>query len=162
MAWLVQNAVSYGPRRRWLGTGYLLRLLSRCATVDRVSFMRPLFHRLIAALLVLAFATPATALCGQARAADAAMARMSCCRKLSPARTGSVERDCCRINQRLPEPIPAAPLPARALLNADTTLALVALPVTLVADGNRGHRDLQTARGRPHGPTHFLSSVLLI
>jgi hypothetical protein len=122
----------------------------------------PLVHRLIAALLVLAFTTPVAALCGPGQAASDPMAGMSCCRKLAPSNSGSVERDCCRMNEPLPEQAPAAPLPPRTTVQADTTPALVALPASIVTNNPRARHDLHAARGRPLAPAFLRTSVLLI
>lgn len=122
-----------------------------------------LLRRLVAALLVLAFVSPAAAVCRSASPADdGAMAGMSCCRKPAPTPTGSVEKDCCRMNERLPESTPAALLPPRASVSADHAPALVALPAPIHRDIARAHHDWLSARGRPHAPSHLLASVLLI
>ncbi len=124
--------------------------------------MRILLHRSIAVLLVLAFATPAAALCGSASGAGRAMAGMSCCTKQAPP-AGSVKGDCCRVNERLPESIPPAPPPPSAGLTLDPTpAALHAVPALPVRPDIHTHHALQSARGRPIAPDFLRTSVLLI
>ena len=128
---------------------------------DRASFMGSLLHRLTAALLVLAFLTPAGPMCASATAADP-MAGMSCCKKQAPATGGSMERDCCRMSEQLPEQAPATPAAPRNTVQSDAARALVALPLAPVTDDSRAHHDLLSGRTRPHAPVFLRTSVLLI
>lgn len=123
--------------------------------------MRLLLHRSIAVLLVLAFATPAAARCGSASGADTAMAGMSCCKKAVSAAV-SVQRDCCRMNDRLPESIPPAPLPPNPGLTLDTTPTLVAVRALAGHADNRAHHDLESARSRLLAPVFLRTTVLLV
>jgi hypothetical protein len=126
--------------------------------------MRPrsVLHRLVATIVALACAVPLSAVCGPAAAGDDAMAGMACCRKLAPASSGTVEKDCCRMEEQAPESMPAAPLPPRASVTADSAPALIAGPALHQADNTRAHYDLQSARGRPNSPAFLRTSVLLI
>ncbi|HEX6975642.1 MAG TPA: hypothetical protein VF147_14655 [Vicinamibacterales bacterium] len=124
--------------------------------------MGPFLHRLIAALLVLAFATPSAAVCGPVVSAADPMSGMSCCEKLPPSDAGSMERDCCRMNEQLPEQVPAAPLPPRTNVQVDSATTLVAIPVSIHTTDTRAHFDIESARGRPVTPTYLRTTVLLI
>lgn len=124
--------------------------------------MRPLAHRLIAALLTLAFVVPAAGLCGFGPGRPDPMGGMSCCEKVAPSTSGSVERDCCRMNEQLPEPVPAAPVPPRATAAADTAPALIALPVATVTGDARAQHEFQFTRERPLAPVFLRTTVLLI
>jgi hypothetical protein len=121
-----------------------------------------LLHRVVATLLALACITPMSAVCGSAGVRDHAMAGMACCQEAAPSRSGTVEQDCCRMDERTPESIPAAPLPPRASVTSDTTPGLAAAPAPCSSDNTRAHYDLQSTRGRPHGPAFLRTSVLLI
>lgn len=126
--------------------------------------MRPrsVLHRVVATVMALACAVPLSAVCGLAAVRDDAMAGMACCQELAPASSGTVDKDCCRMDEQAPESMPAAPLPPRANVTADSTPALVAGPALHPADNTRAHYDLRSARGRPSGPLFLRTSVLLI
>jgi hypothetical protein len=128
--------------------------------------MRPLVHRLIAALLVLAFVVPAAAPCASASSRPdpmaGPMAGMSCCKKLAPSTSGSMQRDCCRMNGQLPEPVPAAPVPPRTIAQADIAPALIALPVAPVTADIRTRHEIQSTRERPLAPAFLRTAILLI
>ena len=124
--------------------------------------MRPRIRRLIAALLVLAFVAPPAALCAAGSSRPDPMAGMSCCEKLAPAASGSLERDCCRMNEQLPEPVPAAPVPPRMAVPADTVPALVAVAVAPVTADTRAQHEIHSTRERPLAPLFLRTAVLLI
>jgi len=127
--------------------------------------MRIHARRLLAALLILAFSTPLAPLCGssaESSAAAGAMAEMPCCKKLPPSGSGTIERDCCRMNEGLPERAPASSLPAKTTLQGDATFAPIAAPVAIVFADTNAHHDLAAARGRPGTPTYLRTTVLLI
>lgn len=124
--------------------------------------MGPIFHRLTAALLVLALMTPAGAMCAPAGTAADPMAGMSCCKKQAPTTAGSMQRDCCRMSEQLPEQVPATPAAPRTTVQSDTAPALIPLPVAPVTHDARAHHDLLSGRNRPHAPVFLRTSVLLI
>ncbi len=125
--------------------------------------MRVLLHRSIAVLLVLAFATPAAAWCGSALGPAVGMAGMPCCTQQASPPAGSLQRDCCRINGRLPQSLPPAPLPTNAGLTLDSApTAVTVATMTPTAPDTRARHDLQSARGRPLAPSFLRTAVLLI
>jgi hypothetical protein len=66
------------------------------------------------------------------------------------------------MNEQLPEPVPAAPVPPRTMAQADTAPALIALPVAPVTADIRARHEITSTRERPLAPAFLRTAVLLI